>query len=87
MFDIYVARFLHVLMTCGLTFNFWVANSKLKKQLEMERKSNEEEKGILQSRNQELQQELEALKVSFFLNTPSVQQYQIVLFLALQMIN
>jgi len=29
----------------------------------LERKSNEEEKGILQSRNQELQQELEALKV------------------------
>jgi len=52
----------------------------------LERKSNEEEKGILQSRNQELQQELEALKVSFCLNTPSVQQYQIVLFLALQMI-
>jgi hypothetical protein len=29
----------------------------------LERKNNEEEKGILQSRNQELQQELEALKV------------------------
>jgi hypothetical protein len=37
---------------------------KLKKQLESERKNNEEEKGILQSRNRELQQELEALKVS-----------------------
>jgi hypothetical protein len=30
----------------------------------LERKNNEEEKGILQSRNQELQQELEVLKVT-----------------------
>jgi len=30
----------------------------------LQRENNEEEKGILQSRNQELQQELEALKVS-----------------------
>jgi len=30
----------------------------------LERKSNVEEKGILQNRNRELQQELEALKVS-----------------------
>jgi len=36
---------------------------KLKKQLELERKNNED-KAILQSRNQELQQQLEALKVS-----------------------
>jgi len=43
-FDIYVAWFLHVLITCGLTYNFWVANSKLKKQLELERKNNEKEK-------------------------------------------
>jgi len=34
------------------------------KQLELEKKNNEEEKGILQSRNCELQQELEAQKVS-----------------------
>jgi hypothetical protein len=40
-----------------------VANSKLKKQLKFE-KVHEEEKGILQTRNQEMQQLLEALKIT-----------------------
>jgi len=39
-----------------------VANINLKKQLELERKNNEEGKVVLQRRNQALQQELEALK-------------------------
>jgi len=36
----------------------------LKKQIELERKNNAAEKGILQRRNQELLEEVEALKVS-----------------------
>ena len=54
---------LHVLKTCGL-YHLQDANSKLKEALESERKLNEEEKGTLRTRNEEMQQELEALKVS-----------------------
>ena len=45
-------------------YNFQVANSKFKKQIELEKKINEKEKGSLTRRNRELQEELEALKVS-----------------------
>lgn len=60
MFHIYVAWFLHVLITCGLSYHFQVANRKLKKRF----KVSEEEKGIQRTRNQEVERELEALKVS-----------------------
>ena len=64
MFHFYVAWFLRVLITCGLSYHLQDANSKLRKGLESERKFNEEEKGILRTRNEEMQHELEALKVS-----------------------
>jgi len=54
---------LHVLKTCGL-YHLQDANSKLKEGLDFERKINELEKGILRTRNEEMQHELEALKVS-----------------------
>jgi len=54
---------LHVLKTCGL-YHLQDSNSRLKEALESERKFYEEEKGILRTRNEEMQQELEALKVS-----------------------
>ena len=63
MFHIYVAWFLHVLITCGLSYHFQVANRKLKKRFEPENKVSEEEKGIQRTRNQEVERELEALKV------------------------
>jgi hypothetical protein len=62
-FHIYVAGMLHVLVTCGLSYHFQVANSKLKKALKSEQMFNEEEKAILWTWNQEMERELEALKV------------------------
>jgi uncharacterized protein YgiM (DUF1202 family) len=59
-FHIYVACFNNL----WRIISFLEANSKIRKQLETERKANKEEQRKLQTRNQELQKELEAVKVT-----------------------